>query len=143
MTDVGSTTAAAPAAPKTSLGSVLLQIWNAGVKDFQTAETWIDTNVARVEAILPGAAPEVADLKQAASDALGVVAAGEADFEPVLVASIEGAADAAIASVAGPFAQPLNKMANDALNDIAAKGQAALQAWLLKQKAAFAENSTT
>lgn len=124
-----------------SVGSILVQIWNTGVKDFETAEAWIETNVERVEAVLPGAAPIVADLKQAASDAMGAVAAGSVTYEPALVTGMETLADAAIDTEAGPYAQPLNKLANDAILAVVAKGTAALQAWALKKQAAWAENA--
>lgn len=136
--------AAAPAAAKSadqSLGSVIHTIWTKIGTDFTAADQWIETNVARVEAVLPGAAPVAAELKQSASDAIGVVAAGEATFEPVLVAGVEGLLDTAIATYAGPYAIPLSKLSNDGLLKITGTVQAQLQAWLLKQQAAMAENT--
>jgi hypothetical protein len=145
MSSIG--TAAAPASAPAqkpadqSLGSIIHNIWTKIGTDFSTAEQWIETNVARVEAVLPGAAPVVQELKQSASDAIGVVAAGEATFEPVLVAGVEGLLDTAIATYAGPYAIPLSKLSNDGLLKITGTVQAQLQAWLLKQQAAMAENT--
>lgn len=124
----------------TSPGSIIQQIWNGAVKDFNTAQTWIKTQVARVEAVLPGAAPIVKDLEQAASDGIGVLANAAHTYEPAFVTALEVAADAAIGSVTGPYAQPLNQMANNTIQDIVTRGEQALQAWALKVQGQMAEN---
>lgn len=123
--------------------NIISQIWTGVVTTWDKAEAWIDTQVARVEAVLPGAASPIAsDLKQLASDAVGAAAQAEATFEPALVTGIETLADAALTKVTGGLALPLVQMTNDGIANIAAKGQAAIQAWALKAQAALAENNS-
>lgn len=124
-----------------SIGSIIQQIWSGAVKEWTAVEAAIEADVQRVEAVLPSAAPVIADIKQFASDALGTAAAAEATYEPAFVTGVEAAADAAITALAGPYAVALNPMANNAIQDVVSKGNAALQAWALKVQAQFAENA--
>lgn len=108
------------------------------------AESIINADVARVEAVLPASAKplfaaSVSIVKQGASDALtmgaGLVAAGA----PAAIASVEAAADALLAAYTGPVAPVLTLGANDLIDGVAAPLIAAVNAWVLKQKAAAAE----
>lgn len=121
--------------------NILTKIWTGVVKDFTAAEQWVETTVSKIEAVLPSAAPEVADLKQFASDALGTVAQEATTYEPVLVTGLEGLADAALAKLTGPFALPLTEGTNTLIQSVLSDGTKALQAWAAKAQAGLAENN--
>ena len=125
----------------TAKPNILTEIWTDAEKVWSSIATTIEGDVARVEAVLPGAAPVVADIKQAASDALGAVATAEATYEPTLVSALEGLADAALTKVTGGLALPLVPLTNSGIQDIANLGQKWFQAWALKTQASLAENN--
>lgn len=126
-----------------STPNILTQIWNGAVKDFDAAETWIEGEVAKVEAVLPGAAPIVADLKQAASDAVGTVDQALITYEPPLVSGLETILDAAMTKYSGGLALPLVPGVNSGITGIATTATQAISAWLLKVQAQLAENTAT
>jgi hypothetical protein len=123
--------------------NILTQIWQGTVKDFDAAEQWVETAVAKVEAVLPGAAPIITALKQDASDAIGIVSAGAATVEPVMATGIEAILDAALAKYTGPFALPLTQGTNTLIQGILGGGNAILQAWAVKAQSELAENNAT
>jgi hypothetical protein len=124
-----------------STPNILTQIWTGAVKDFHAAEQWVETAAAKVEAALPGAAPVIADLKQDASDAIGIVTKGVSTYEPELATGLETLLDAALAKYTGPFALPLTEGTNSIIQGIMGGGNALLQAWGAKAQAALAENN--
>ena len=124
-----------------STPNIITQIYSGAVKVWDTIVTDVQTDIAKVEAVLPGAAPVIADIKQLASDALGSAVNGVVTYEPALVSGLEGLADAALAKFSGGLALPLVEMTNAGIQKIVADGTAGFQAWALKQQAALAENN--
>ena len=124
--------------------SILTQIWNGAVKDFDTAEAWINTTIQRIEAVFPAASPTIAaiasDLKQAASDAIGDVDTALNTVAPTLTKTVEAAADAALTTYTGGAALPLVGLTNDAIERIEALAVTTANSWALQAKAALAEN---
>lgn len=106
-------------------------------------ENVIDGDAAKVKAALPSSAvpnftQTVTDLKQAASDALGMANSGLTGGEPALVAGVETALDGALSVATGGATLPLNPLVNAGITDIATLATNAVSAWLLKQQASLA-----
>lgn len=126
--------------------NIIAQIAKGAVTIWDDVEGWFTTAVAKVNAVLPGAAAVetslVSEVKQGASDVLSAVGDGVlTPAEQALITGIDGLADAAMTAASGGTALPLVPMTNTAINGIVNKGYAALQAWALKQSAALAENT--
>ena len=124
-----------------STPNIITQIYSGAVKVWDTIVTDVQTDIAKVEAVLPGSAPVIADIKQLASDALGSAVNGLVTYEPALVSGVEGLADAALTKFSGGLALPLVQMTNAGIQKIVADGTAGFQAWALKQQAVLAENN--
>lgn len=123
--------------------NIITQIWTGAEKVWDTVEADITADIAKVEAVLPGAAPVIADIKQAASDALGIAAGDVVTYEPQLATGLEAVLDAAMTKYSGGLALPLVPGVNAGVQGIGTKAAAIIQAWLLKQQAALAENNAT
>lgn len=125
--------------------SIITQIWGGIVRDFTAAETWIDNAVAAVEKALPGAASTInsigSDIKQAASDAIGMADSALVAIAPVATKAVETAADAALATYTGGLALPLTPLTNDGIEKVEALIVSTANAWSLKAKAALAGNN--
>ncbi|HEX4197723.1 MAG TPA: hypothetical protein VHZ26_09790 [Caulobacteraceae bacterium] len=80
----------------------------------------------------------VSDIKQGASDALGLVGSGLTGAEPALVAGVETALDNALGVATGGESLPLNPLVNAGITNLASLATSAVSAWLLKQQAALA-----
>jgi hypothetical protein len=111
-------------------------VWNDIVAD-------IENDAAKVKAALPASAvPDfnatISDLKQGASDALGLADAGLTGAEPALVAGLETALDNALGVATGGASLPLNPLVNAGLTNLATLATSTVNAWLLKQQAAMA-----
>jgi hypothetical protein len=127
--------------------SIITDIWNDVVKDFDTAEAWIDTQVQKVEAVFPAATATInalgSDVKQGASDAIGAVdSALDAAAGPTTTA-VEAAADALLTKYTGGLALPLTGLTNDGILKIANLIKSTADSWTLKAQAALAENNAT
>lgn len=126
--------------------SIIVQIWGKVVTDFDAAETWINTQVAKVEAAFPGAATTInaigSDLKQAASDAIGQADSALNTVAPTVTSAVEVAADAALTKYTGGLALPLVGLTNDAIEKIEALVVSTANSWALQAKATLAENNT-
>jgi hypothetical protein len=122
---------------------VHFQIWNKVVTTFDAAEALIETDIAKVEAVLPGVAPVVTEIKQAASNAIGVVNQDLVTYEPELVTGLETVLDAALSKYTGGLALPLVQGVNAGVSGISNVATQAVSAWLLSQQAALAENNPT
>jgi hypothetical protein len=124
--------------------SIITQIWNAEVKDFDEAEAWIDQQIAKVEAVFPSATATInavsSDLKQAASDAIGDADTALNTIAPAFTTAVEAGADAALTKYTGGLALPLVGLTNDAIQKVVALGTSTLNSWALKVQAALAEN---
>lgn len=125
--------------------SIITQIWDTGVKDFNEVEAWVDAKVAAVEKAFPAATTTInaigSDLKQAASDAIGMADSALNGVAPALTKTAEAAADAALTAYTGGLALPLVGLTNDAIEKIAALGVSTFNSWALNAKAALAGNN--
>src|SRR5579872_1173358 len=98
----------------------------------------IEADAAKVKAALPASAipnfdATVSDLKQGASDALGLASAGLTGGEPELVAGIEAALDGALVAGTNGAAVPLVPLVNQGMSNLAALATHTVNAWLLKR----------
>lgn len=125
--------------------NLITQIWNGAVKDFNAAEAWVDKEIAAVEKALPGATTTInavgSDLKQAASDAIGLADTALAGIIPAAATAITGAADAALLAYTGPLALPLTPLTNDGIMQIEAALVSTINSWALTAKAKLAVNN--
>lgn len=125
--------------------SIITQIWTGITKDFTAAETWIDNAVAAVKKALPGAATTLdaigSDIKQAASDAIGMADSALIGIAPAATKAVEVAADAALTAYTGGLALPLTPLTNDGIEKVEALIVSTANAWSLKAKAALAGNN--
>lgn len=127
--------------------SIITQIWNGAVKDFDAAEAWINQQVQRIEAVFPASTATInaigSDIKQAASDAIGMADSALNNVAPGVTTAIEAAADGALTHYTGGLAIPLVPLTNDGISQIESLIVSTANAWALKAKAALAENNTT
>lgn len=120
--------------------SIISDIYNGVKKEWSVIAGDIEAMFAVVKSALPASAQgDIAaaqqELKQAASLALGAAVAGVVSFEPAFVKGLEASADGALAALTGGLSVPFNPLLNNGIEDVVAKGTAALQAWGLAQKA--------
>jgi len=123
--------------------TIIAQIVTGAENVWINIEAWIDNAAAKVKAALPSSAvpnlnQTVADLKQSASDVLGLASAGLTGAEPALVNTIEAALDDALGVATGGATLPLNPLVNAGITNLASLATSAVSAWLLKQQAALA-----
>ena len=123
--------------------TIIAQIVNGAETVWTNIETWIDAAAAKVKAALPASAipnltATVSDLKQTASDALGLANAGLTGGEPALVAGIEAALDGALAAATNGASVPFVPIVNQGLTNLASLATSTVSAWLLKNQAALA-----
>jgi phage-related protein len=129
--------------PTSSTPSIIVQIVNGAKTAWSDIQAFIDGEAAKVQAALPSSAvpafnTTVSDLKQGASDALGLVNGGLTGAEPALVAGVETALDNALGVATGGASLPLNPLVNAGITNLAGLATSAVSAWLLKQQAALA-----
>lgn len=126
--------------------NIIAQIYSGVVKAWDTAVADIEADYAKVKAALPasaapGLAAVVSDIKQGASDAIGLGAAAATDAAPLITAGVEKLADSALATASNGLALPLVPLVNDGIDNIVALATNALNAWALKTKAGLVPNS--
>lgn len=129
--------------------NIIAQIVNEGEKlvhegatIWHTVVTDIEADVAKITGGNPAAQAAVAalasDVKQGASDALGVAGTMLGAAQPLIVNGAEAAANAALLALTGGKALPALPGVDGWLEGVANAGIDALKAWLLKQKAGMA-----
>ena len=126
-----------------STPSIIVQIINGAKTAWSDIQAFIDGEAAKVQAALPASAvpafnATLADLKQGASDALGLANSGLTGAEPAMVAGVETALDNALGIATGGATLPLNPLVNAGITNLASLATSAVSAWLLKQQAALA-----
>lgn len=118
-----------------TLGKEAGQIWDHVVQD-------VEADIAAVKKAFPAAATTVdqlaSDVKQGASDALGIGATLLGEAQPAIVNGVNGAADAGLLALTGGKATPVLPAVNGWIDGLVATGIATLQAWALKQKSMLA-----
>lgn len=125
----------------------LVQIEKVGESIWNAAEAEIEKDWNAVKAALPASAQvnadaALADLKQAASDAITTAASAEAVYAPTLAKGIESVADSALAALLGGFSVPLIPVTNAGIDKLVDTATATLQSWALKAKATLANTNT-
>lgn len=125
----------------------LVQIEKVGESIWNAAEAEIEKDWNAVKAALPASAQvnadaALADLKQAASDAITTAASAEAVYAPTLAKGIESVADSALAALLGGFSVPLIPVTNAGIDKLVDTATATLQSWALKAKSSLATNNT-
>ena len=120
-------------------GKDVENIWDNVVKE-------VEGDVATIEKAFPGTSTAVAALasavKQGASDALGIGATILGDAQPAIITGVNAAADSALLALTGGAATPAIPAFNNWIDGVVNAGNAALQAWALKQKALLASSAT-
>lgn len=129
-----------------SLSSIINQIATGAVKVWDAVEADINTDVAKIEAVLgPTFTTSVqaigAVVKQGASDLIGTADSALNTLAPTVTKTVEAAADAALTTYTGGLAIALVPATNDAIEGLEGLIVATANAWALKAKAALAENN--
>ena len=106
------------------------------------AESWASKLITSDPTLSTAASGVLSDVKQAASDAVGM--ADTAIGTAILPAAkgVEVALDAALATVTKGVSIPFNGFVNDGIDQMAAAIKAEADAWALKAKAALAAPAT-
>lgn len=124
--------------------NILSQIVTGAETVWNNIEKDVENDVAAVEKAFPAAATSVnalgSDVKQGASDALGIGATVLGAAQPAIVTGVNSAADAGLLALTGGAATPALPAVNGWIDGLVATGIATLQAWALKQKAALASS---
>jgi hypothetical protein len=102
------------------------------------AEQWASQVVAHDPILSGTAATLLTDVKQAASDAIGMADSALGQFIMPAAATVEGALDAALAKATGGVSIPFNHFVNDGIDKFASAVKAEADAWALKAKAQLA-----
>ena len=127
--------------------SILSKIASGVVKDWSTAVTTIEADAAKAEKWLAGQpqaqaaiAVITSDVKQGASDLLGLGGTLLGDAGPILAKGVEAAADSGLTAVLGPT--PLTGAAiaitNNTIDGVVEAIVKNAQAWALAKKASLA-----
>lgn len=127
--------------------SILTQICNDVVQDFDVAEAWVNTRVQKIEAAWPASKATITalgnDVKQGASDAIGALDSALDVASGPTATAVEAAADALLVKYTGGLALPLTGLTNDGILKIAGLIKATADSWTLKVQAELAENNPT
>lgn len=128
-----------------SIQSVFSRIINGVVTIWDDAETEVNNLVSGVESVLPASvkaefANDVSAVKQAASNALGKVAAGIGPEEKALVSGAEALLNAYLTAKTGGLAIPLIPAADDVISGGGQLLSDTFTSWALSAQASLAAN---
>lgn len=105
-------------------------------------ESDVANDVAAIKKAFPAAASSVdalaSDVKQGASDVLGIGATVLGAAQPAIITGVNTAANSALLTLTGGAATPALPAVDGWIDGVVQTGIAALQAWALKQKAGLA-----
>lgn len=105
------------------------------------AEQWASQVVSHDPILAATASTLLADVKQAASDAVGLADSALGQFIIPAAGTVEVALDAALAKATGGLSIPFNHFTSDGIDKFAAAIKAEADAWTLKVKAALASQA--